>query len=89
MTEWTVVGVIVTLVGLIVAIVKPLLTLNGSIVKLTEEVGNILSGLEAFKKRYVENLTELKTADKKMQEKLDNHEVRIVKLEEHRKGEKV
>lgn len=89
MTEWTVVGVMVTLVGLIVAIVKPLLTLNGSIVKLTEEVGNILSGLEAFKKRYVENLTELKTADKKMQEKLDNHEVRIVKLEEHRKGEKV
>lgn len=89
MTEWTVVGVIVTLVGLIVAIVKPLLTLNGSIVRLTEEVGNILSGLEAFKKRYVENLTELKTADKKMQEKLDNHEVRIVKLEEHRKGEKV
>lgn len=89
MTEWTVVGVMVTLVGLIVAIVKPLLTLNGSIVKLTEEVGNILSGLEAFKKRYVENLTELKTADKKMQEKLDNHEVRIVKLEERRKGEKV
>lgn len=89
MTEWTVVGVMVTLVGLIVAIVKPLLTLNGSIVKLTEEVGNILNGLEAFKKRYVENLTELKTADKKMQEKLDNHEVRIVKLEEHRKGEKV
>jgi hypothetical protein len=89
MTEWTVVGVMVTLVGLIVAIVKPLLTLNGSIVRLTEEVGNILSGLEAFKKRYVENLTELKTADKKMQEKLDNHEVRIVKLEEHRKGEKV
>lgn len=89
MTEWTVVGVMVTLVGLIVAIVKPLLTLNGSIVRLTEEVGNILSGLEAFKKRYVENLTELKTADKKMQEKLDNHEVRIVKLEERRKGEKV
>ena len=89
MTEWTVVGVIVTLAGLIVAIVKPLLTLNGSIVRLTEEVGNILSGLEGFKKRYVENLTELKTADKKMQEKLDNHEVRIVKLEERRKGEKV
>lgn len=88
MNEWTVVGVIVTMVGLIVAVTKPMLNLNTSIVKLTEEMANLISGLEAFKKRYVENLNELKTTDKEMQSQIDNHEIRIVKLEnsENRKG---
>lgn len=85
MNEWTVVAVITTLIGLIVSITKPMLNLNTSIVKLTQEVSNIVSGLEAFKKRYVENLNDLKTADKEMQDQLENHEIRIVKLEDHQK----
>ena len=36
MNEWGVVGVIVTLVGLAVAIIKPIVQLNTNIVRLTD-----------------------------------------------------
>ena len=38
MNEWGVVGVIVTLVGLAAAIIKPIVQLNTNIVKLTDAV---------------------------------------------------
>ena len=81
MSEWGVVGVLVALVGLISAVTAPLIKLNSSIVALTNQVENILDGLGEFKKRYVDNLNELKAADGEMQGRLDDHEHRITVLE--------
>lgn len=81
MSEWGVVGVLVALVGLISAVTAPLIKLNSSIVALTNQVQNILDGLGEFKKRYVDNLNELKAADGEMQGRLDDHEHRITVLE--------
>ena len=82
MTEWGVVGVLVVLIGLIASIVKPMLTLNTSIVQLTTKLASLTQGLDDFKKRYVDNLHELKDADKHMNDKIDDHENRITKLED-------
>lgn len=41
MNEWGVVGVIVTLVGLAVAIIKPIVQLNTNIVRLTDAVDGL------------------------------------------------
>ena len=45
MTEWTIVGVIVTLIGLVTAIIKPLITLNSVITRLTEVVKHMETNL--------------------------------------------
>lgn len=81
MTEWGVVGVIVVLIGLLAAVVGPILKLNTSIVRLTDEVGNIMVSWSEFKQRYVDHLHELKHADEKMQDELNDHETRISILE--------
>lgn len=59
------------------AIVK----LNGTLNKLSGKLELLLNNLEEFKGRYMQNLTELKEADRKMDERLINHETRISKLE--------
>ena len=82
MTEWGVVGVIVTLLTLIFTVGKPIISLNNSITQLTAEVSNILSGLEDFKKRYTNHLSELKAADQSLSNRLDDHDRRIIRLEE-------
>lgn len=67
MSEWTVVSVIVTLVGLGAAVIKPLISLNGTITRLTEVV-----------RRLEENMAELTEKNSRSHEKLwervDEHE---------------
>lgn len=82
MTEWGVVGVIVTLLTLIFTVGKPIISLNSSITQLTAEVASILKGLEDFKQRYKDHLKELKDADQELTDWLDDHEHRITVLEE-------
>lgn len=85
MTEWGVVGVIVALVGLIAVLVKPMLSLNTSITKLT-----------VMMEQFAENLTDLTGKNSKTHERLfgkleeqettlDDHETRITVLEDRRK----
>lgn len=81
MTEWEVVGVIVVLIGLVVSIATPILKLNSTIVKLNTTINIIMDNLEAFKKRYTENLAELRHTDEVQETKLENHEHRITVLE--------
>ena len=79
MNEWEVVGVVVVLIGLVASIVKPILALNGSIIKL-----NTL--LNALTDR---NHDEHETISKRLREhgqQTDDHEGRIVRLEEHKTG---
>ena len=85
MSEWGVVLVIVTLIGLVETIIKPILNLNTSIVRLTTQIEDIFKGFKEFKQRYTDNLDELKKADEKLKEKLDKHEHRITVLEDKNK----
>ena len=68
--EWQIVITIITLVSFGVAIIKPILKLNSSIVKLTDAVESLeLNG------------SEIKTIVKEHESKLDDHEKRIIILE--------
>lgn len=68
--EWQIVTTIITLVGFGVAIIKPMLKLNSSIVKLTDAVESLES-----------SGSEIKTIVKEHENKLDDHEKRIIILE--------
>ena len=48
--EWGVVGVLVTLIGLGAAVIKPMLSLNTAIVKLTEAVNSLKEDITGIKK---------------------------------------
>lgn len=50
--EWTVVTVIIALVGLLGGIVTPIIKLNSTITKLTAQVESFIKGLDEFKARY-------------------------------------
>lgn len=76
MSEWQVVGVIVVLVGLVASIVKPILSLNGNIVKLN-------TTLDALMSRNEDEHDTINTRLEKHGQQIDNHEGRIIKLEEH------
>lgn len=68
--EWQIVTVIITLVSFGVAVIKPILKLNSSIVKLTDAVESLeLNG------------SEIKDIVKEHENKLDDHEKRIIILE--------
>lgn len=68
--EWQIVTTIITLVSFGVAIIKPILKLNSSIVKLTDAVESLeLNG------------SEIKDIVKEHENKLDDHEKRIIILE--------
>ena len=61
--EWQIVSTIITLVSFGVAVIKPILKLNSSIVKLTDAVESLeLNG------------SEIKTIVKEHESKLDDHE---------------
>lgn len=69
--EWQIVTTIITLVSFGVAIIKPILKLNSSIVKLTDAVESLeLNG------------SEIKDIVKEHENKLDDHEKRIIILEQ-------
>lgn len=88
MNEWGVVGVIVTLIGLAVAIIKPIVQLNTNIVKLTDAVDGLKKAngkLEETNAEEHKQLHERINHRKKENEELDNrvsdHENRISILE--------
>lgn len=69
--EWQIVTTIITLVSFGIAIIKPILKLNSSIVKLTDAVESLeLNG------------SEIKDIIKEHENKLDDHEKRIIILEQ-------
>ena len=88
MNEWGVVGVIVTLIGLASAIIKPIVQLNTNIVKLTDAVDGLKKAngkLEETNAEEHKQLHERINHRKKENEALDNrvsdHENRISILE--------
>ena len=68
--EWQIVTTIITLVSFGVAVIKPILKLNSSIVKLTDAVESLeLNG------------SEIKSLVKENEDKLEDHEKRLIVLE--------
>ena len=84
MTEWGVVLVIISLIGLLSAVTAPIIKLNTAIVKLTVKLDDIIKGNDDFRIRYTDNMKFLKHTDEHLQEQIDEHEHRITVLEEHK-----
>ena len=88
MNEWGVVGVIVTLVGLAAAIIKPIVQLNTNIVKLTDAVHGLKeangklekSNMEEHKQLH-ERINHRKKENEELDDRVADHERRIGILE--------
>ena len=66
MTEWGVVGVIIALLGLFMTVIKPLLTLNTSIVRLTDQMEHVSADLNKLTDENSRN-------HKHIHERIDKH----------------
>lgn len=75
--EWTVVTVIIALVGLFMTVGKPIITLNGSITHLQDAIDELREDIKVLTGR-----------TDSQEEKLQDHETRISILEEKQKEEK-
>lgn len=74
--EWTVVTVIIALVGLFMTVGKPIITLNSSITHLQDAIDELR-----------ENIKVLTGRTDNQEERLQDHETRISILEEKQKQE--
>ena len=74
--EWTVVTVIIALVGLFMTVGKPIITLNGSITHLQDAIDDLREDIKVLTGR-----------TDSQEEKLQDHETRISILEEKQKKE--
>lgn len=74
--EWTVVTVIIALVGLFMTVGKPIISLNGSITHLQDAINELREDIKVLTGR-----------TDSQEEKLQDHEKRISILEEKQKKE--
>ena len=88
MTEYQVIGVIVTLVGLGVAIITPIIKLNTNIVRLTDAVDNLNEAHskmdkdnDAAHKQLHERINRRKKENEELDDRVSDHENRISILE--------
>ena len=86
MTEWTVVSVLVTLVGLGVAVIKPLINLNSVITRLTEVVKTLETKLSEVTERNTASHARIWSNLNEQGEQLADHETRLTVIE--RTGDK-
>ena len=82
MNEWSVVLVIISLVGLGAAIIKPILSLNTAIVKLTEAVKELQKDMADFVNGNHNSHVRIHERIDGCNEAIRDHENRIEKLEE-------
>ena len=85
MTEWAVVGVIVTLLGLVAAVVKPLISLNTTLTKLSDSVATLDKNITALTTDNTASHTRIWGALDAHDETINDHETRISIIEH--KGE--
>lgn len=81
MTEWTIVGVIVTLIGLVTAIIKPLITLNSVITRLTEVVKHLETNLCNLTEKNATSHGQIWEHLGEQDEQLHDHETRLTVIE--------
>ena len=81
MSEWGVVGVIVVLIGLIASIIKPILSLNTSIVKLTTRMDQFNGNLSDINERNIKSHERIWAHNDEQDAIIHDHESRIRILE--------
>ena len=81
MSEWGVVGVIVVLIGLIASIIKPILSLNTSIVKLTTRMDQFNGNLSDINERNIKSHEHIWAHNDEQDAIIQDHESRIRILE--------
>lgn len=79
--EWTVVTVIIALVGLICTVSKPIVSLTRSITQLIGAVDNLKTDLSEAMNKNHESHGRIWDHNKIQDERLSDHDIRIVKLE--------
>ena len=82
MSEWMVVTVIVTIVGLVATIITPILRLNTTIAKLTTTVDVMQSTLKSLTSDNSDSHRRLWQHNAEQDEKLSNHDRRLHVIEE-------
>lgn len=81
MSEWTIVTVLIALVGLFLTVGKPIINLNSNITKLTVTVDNLQKTVDKIEEKQRNDNTKVWDRLNIDDKKLDNHETRITKLE--------
>ena len=81
MTEWGVVGVIIAMVGLIALLVKPMLSLNTSITRLTTLIDGISDDMKSLTTDNKASHDRIWRHNDQQDAKLEDHEKRIHNLE--------
>lgn len=81
MTEWEVVGVIVVLVGLAAAVIKPVVSLNSNITRLTELCGYLETNLNSLTAKNSQAHERLHRQVEEQESILQKHETRLAVLE--------
>ena len=81
MTEWTVVVVLISIVGLVISILTPAIKLNTSVTKLTTLVDSLNTKLSAMESNNTEAHRRIWTELDSHKDVLVSHETRITVLE--------
>lgn len=81
MTEWSVVGVIIALVGLGAAIIKPILSLNTTITELTISAKQLRDNIAELANENTKSHRRLFEKNDEQDLTLSDHECRIKRLE--------
>ena len=84
MTEYSVILVLVTLIGLFMTVGKPILNLNTNIVELNEAVKGLKKTVEKLERKQEDDNRRVWERLDMGEKKMDNHETRITKLEDRK-----
>lgn len=82
--EWTVVTVLIAIVGLVAVLVKPMLSLDTTMTKLVVAVDVLNDKMKDFTDRNSESHERLFKKQEEQENRLDDHEGRISNLEHGR-----
>ncbi len=86
MTEWTVVGVIVVIAGLIATVTAPLISNTKAMTKLSDSIEHLSYRVSQEEKELDEFKEKSSNSHKRIFDRLDNHENRIDDLEHKTKN---
>lgn len=80
--EWTIVTVLVTMAGLFLSVMTPLLKLNSTIIRLNASVDALNEEMEKYTVKNDQSHDRLWRKSDEQSERLNDHEKRIVRLEQ-------
>ena len=85
MDEWSVVTVIITLLGLLTAVISPIIKLNNTLTRITATVGTLEKDLATLSAQSSHQQEQLNLYNFEQDKLLANHETRLSLVEHKRK----